>query len=118
MEEALFGKDQISPILIYKWVTFLSLSKIKDICAPSLGVVDKEWVGETKDDKIIVIKYSNLEQLINTKIDVGIGASEIRARSNITNIASSKLPDFGMNVGKLSEQLKLEWVLPSFYIDE
>ena len=118
LEEALFGKGQILPVLVYKWFVFSSLSKIKDICVPSLNIVNKEWVGETNDGKVVIIKYSNLEQITNTKIDLGVGASEIRARFDIKNIASSKLPDFGMNVEKLNQQLKLEWVLPSFYIDE
>ena len=114
LEEALFGKDTSLFGDQYRWFVFLSLSKIRDSYFPTLGTIGmvyKEWVGET-DKEVVVIRYTN------AGIDIGVGRSELRARMDITNIGKSILPDPNMNIEKINEQLKLEWVLPSFYIDE
>ena len=114
LEEALFGKGTSLFGDQYRWFAFLSLSKIRDSYFPLLGTVGmvyKEWVGET-DKEVVVIRYTN------AGIDIGFGRSEYRARMNITNIGKSILSDPSMNIQKINEQLKLEWVLPDLYIDE
>ncbi len=114
LERALFGDGMRKFGDEYRWFTFLSLSKIRDTYFPTLGTIGmvyKEWIGET-DKEIIVIRYTN------AGIDIGVGRSEYLARMNVTNIGKSVLPDPNINMQKINEQLKLEWVLPGFYIDE
>lgn len=90
---------------LFKYFTFESMSKIKDI----LGY--KEWIGETDDDVVVIIYKAGV-------LNVGVGDSEIKARCSIEVVGQSQAPDVNINLAKINDQLKLEWILPKGYLDE
>ena len=101
----------LNRVELFKYHSFLSLSR-------TISFPYKEWVGETKNDEVIIIRYKEGE------ISIGTGWNEINAKNNIESIASSKntsgltIHDNGLGIERINEQLKLEWVLPVGYVDE
>lgn len=113
VEEAIFGKPIFTYQDKFRWFYFVSLSKTLDLGDPFRGVGCKEWVGDTKTDEIVVIRYSSAEGLM-----IGIGYSELKARINLEPIAKTLTHDFSMNIERMNSGLKLEWRLPDTFIDE
>lgn len=96
---------------LFKFHHFLSISKIKN-------VPYKEWVGETKNDEIVIINYKE------GTIIIGSGYNEIKARQDMRAVCETKdqlgllRHDGGMDIYRVDSMLKLEWVFPEGYIEE
>ena len=78
----------------------------------------KEWIGETANDEVVVVKYENGE------LYIGAGWNEIKARADLKNVAITKNQngeiriDKDLTLTKINEDIKLEWVLPDGFVDE
>lgn len=96
---------------LFRFHHFLSISKIKN-------VPYKEWVGETKNDEIVIINYKQ------GSVIIGAGENEIKARQNMRAICETRdtlgllRHDLGMDIYKVNDMLKLEWVFPDGYLEE
>lgn len=95
----------------FKFHYFLSISKIKN-------VPYKEWVGETKNDEIVIINYRE------GTVIIGTGYNEIKARQDMRAVCETRdqlgllRHDNGMNIYKMNDLLKLEWKFPEGYVEE
>lgn len=106
LENLLFGPPKFyTAAELYRWFYFDSLSQTKNTD------FYKEWIGETKTNDVVVLKYTN------NGIEIGSGNSEINARKDMKAVAEVKRVG-KINVGCIVEQLKLEWRLPDDFVDE
>ena len=97
-------------LTFYKFHKFLSLAKTKSIPY-------KEWMGETINDEIVVVNYTE------GVLRIGSGYSEIKARNNMYSVGTTQVNGYirfdpNLTVNEISNQLKLEWVLPDGYFEE
>ena len=113
VEEALFGKPRYTYQDKFRWFYFVSLSKTLDFEDPTSGVGRKEWVGDTKTNEIVVIRYTSANGLM-----IGIGFSELKARINLEPVARNPSYDPSMTIERVNSCLRLEWRLPDYFIDE
>ena len=106
LENLLFGPPKFyTAAELYRWFYFDSLSQTKNTD------YYKEWVGETKTNDIVVLKYTA------NGIEIGSGNNETNARKDMKVVAEVKRIG-KINVGRIVEQLKLEWRLPDDFVDE
>lgn len=104
-------REEMDEMELFKHHSFLSLSKI-------INTPYKEWMGETKNDEIVIVKYKN------GTLGIGAGWNEIEARKYMQlfgctrNILGLAMHDNNLTIEKINKDLKLEWVLPSGYIEE
>ena len=111
LEEALFGPCNMKYEDQFKYHSFLSVGQ-------TINTPYKEWVGETVNDDIVVIRYKNGDLLIGT------GRSEIKARNNVLLVGGTKNSKGEVGVyenltlNKINKYLKLEWILPATYIED
>ncbi|MEK6882449.1 MAG: hypothetical protein AABY22_22705 [Nanoarchaeota archaeon] len=105
------SKNSIEYLDYFRFHNFLSFCKIKNIPY-------KEWMGETKNDEIVIINYRE------GIVIIGAGYNEIKARQNMRALCETRdmlgllRHDDNVNIHKIDNMLKLEWVLPEGYIDE
>ena len=96
----------------FKYHSFTALSKIKNM------LLYKEWLGETKNDEIVIISYKNGE------LRVGAGWSEIKARQNMELVCETRdingvlVYHNNITINHINEIMQLEWKIPDDYIDE
>ena len=97
----------------FKFHSFVSIQKTRNFPF-------QEWVGETKNDEIIIINYKE------NNLFVGAGNNEINARKNLEIVGKTEImaanttltSNVNITLEKINSELKLEWVFPSGMIEE
>lgn len=110
LEELLFGKSQMKYDDQFKFHKFESINQTRNYPY-------KEWLGETVNDETVVVRYYNGE------LWIGAGRSEVKARNNMLKAGVTKDKRGVVNINNLTlermnQDLRLEWILPSGYIEE
>ena len=79
----------------FKFHSFVSIQKTRNFPF-------QEWVGETKNDEIVIINYKE------NKLSIGTGNNELKARMNFELVGKTIVPNVSMTVERMNNELKLE----------